>query len=132
MIYVIIEQEEVGGILIMDNDVNDRVCDVVNDRGDNRVRGIYGLKKYERTQRKVVEGVTASVEALRKLGLKSVDLEWSDGGRICYILFNVDDLINVIGSLVMKRVKEKVESGLSIVCVRERDYVVLRIEKKSR
>jgi len=41
-------------------------------------------------------------------------------------------LINVIGSLVMKRVKEKVESGLSIVCVRERDYVVLRIEKKSK
>ncbi|RLF08940.1 MAG: hypothetical protein DRJ98_08930 [Thermoprotei archaeon] len=78
---------------------------------------------------KVETAVRNTVIELRKMGLHSADVKIDESGTTAYILFKVDDVVNLIQKKARNAVKKAAGDTVEVVCYTESDVIVVRVRK---
>lgn len=88
------------------------------------------IQGLQRKDGKVYESVMKSTEALKKLGLTSIDVRFDDKQKIAFLSFTTEDLVQTITKLCRKKLPANVSKSVDMVSYMEDEYAVLRIGKR--
>lgn len=88
------------------------------------------MQGLQRRDGKVYEAVVKSSEALKKLGLKSLDVKFDDKQRIAFMSFTTEDLVDTIARLCRKKLPANVSKSVDMITYTEDEYIVLRVGKR--